>query len=43
MGLPVLGKMPIMPELSALSDKGSFELIENDKISDAVKAISELN
>ena len=43
MGLPVLGKMPIMPKLSELSDKGSFELTENTTISDAVKVIAELN
>ncbi len=40
--LPVLGKMPIQPELAALSDAGRFEEVNNDKIQEAVKVISEL-
>ena len=42
MNLPVLGKMPIMPELTELSDEGRFEFIKNDKIDEAIKVISEL-
>lgn len=42
MNLPVLGKMPVMPAMASFSDEGKFELIENDKIQDAVKVISEL-
>ncbi len=42
MNLPMLGKMPIMPELAALSDEGRFEYIKNDKIAEAIRVISEL-
>ena len=40
--LPVLGKMPIQPELAALSDAGRFEEVNNDKIQEAIRVISEL-
>lgn len=43
MNLPMLGKMPIMPELAFLSDEGRFEFVENDKIDEAIRVISELN
>ncbi len=42
MDLPVLGKMPIMPQLASLADKGSFELIENGFIADAVNTIAQM-
>lgn len=38
--LPVLGKMPIIPDMARLSDEGAFEKISNDMISEAVKAIA---
>lgn len=41
-GLPVLGKMPIMPEMATLSDEGRFEEVENNTIDDAVQAIAAL-
>ena len=40
LGIPVLGKMPIVPELARLSDDGLFENIHNDMISDAVNIIA---
>ena len=39
MGLKVLGKMPVRPELAELADAGEFEQISNDMIADAVDAI----
>lgn len=42
LGVPMLGKMPIMPELTELSDAGRFEEIQNDKIDEAIRVISEL-
>lgn len=39
LGLPVLGKMPIRPELAKLSDEGRFFEVDNDKIQAAVEAI----
>ena len=38
--LPVLGKMPIIPDMARLSDEGAFDKISNDMISVAVKAIA---
>ncbi len=38
--LPVLGKMPIIPDMARLSDEGAFDKISNDMISEAVKAIT---
>ena len=38
--LPVLGKMPIIPDMARQSDEGAFEKISNDMISEAVKAIA---
>ncbi len=43
-GIPVLGRMPIDPKLSALVDRGVIELMENDyleKAADAVEAFCE--
>ena len=40
LGVPVLGKMPIRPDYAKLSDEGLFEQIENDKITQAVDALS---
>ena len=42
LGLPVLGKMPIIPEQAALSDAGRFEEVDNQAIGEAVRVISEL-
>ena len=42
LGVPMLGKMPIMPELTELSDEGRFEEVKNDKIDEAVRVLSEL-
>ena len=39
LNLPVLGKMPIRPELAKMSDEGLFGKIENPMIADAVTAI----
>ncbi|MBR6350237.1 MAG: Mrp/NBP35 family ATP-binding protein [Lachnospiraceae bacterium] len=39
-GLKVLGKMPIRPELAEMADKGQFDQINNDMIEEAVKVIS---
>lgn len=38
--LPVVGKMPIIPDMAKLSDEGAFDKISNDMISEAVKAIA---
>ena len=43
LGVPMLGKMPIMPALTELSDEGRFEEVENDKIDEAIRVISELD
>ncbi len=43
-GIPVLGRMPLDPKLSALVDRGVIELMENDyleKAADAVEAFCE--
>ena len=43
-GIPVLGRMPLDPKLSALVDRGVLELMENDyleKAADAVEAFCE--
>ena len=44
LGIPVLGRMPLDPKLSALVDRGVIELMENDyleKAADAVEAFCE--
>ena len=41
-GIPVLGKMPIQPELAALSDEGRFEEIKNENLDEAIRVITEL-
>ncbi len=38
-GIPVLGKMPLNPELAALADEGRFEEIDNSAIDPAVEKI----
>ena len=40
LGLPVLGKMPIIPEMAGLSDAGLFDQVQNDMIADAVAALT---
>ena len=40
MGIPVLGKIPIVPDMAKLSDEGLFENIHNDMIKDAVDLIT---
>ena len=39
LGLPVLGKMPICPDLAKLSDEGRFFEINNEMIQDAVETM----
>ena len=39
LGIPVLGKMPLIPDLAKMSDEGLFDNIHNDMIKDAVDAI----
>lgn len=39
LGLPVLGKMPIKPEIAALSDKGEFERFVCDALNGAADAL----
>ncbi len=41
LSLDVLGKMPMDPDMARLADEGRFELIANDHISKAVKAVCE--
>lgn len=38
-GIPVLGKMPLIPGQALIADEGRFEEIENDAISPAVERI----
>ena len=40
--VPVLGKLPIVPEKASLADKGAFDSIEIEELSEAVKVISQL-
>ena len=40
LGIPVLGKMPIVPEMAKMSDDGLFENIHNTMINDAVEKIA---
>lgn len=40
--IPVLGKLPIVPERADLADKGKFDEIEVSQLSEAVKVISEI-
>ena len=42
LGVPVLGKMPIVPERAALADEGRFDEMENAELEDALKVISEI-
>jgi len=39
LGIPVLGKMPVRPELARMSDEGRFYAVNNDMIQDAVEAL----
>ena len=39
LGFPVLGKLPIVPEMAKLADEGLFSQIRNDLLEDAVEAI----
>lgn len=41
MGLDVLAKMPIVPEIAELADKGMFEQSDNIYITDAVKVVAD--
>lgn len=41
LNIPVLGKMPIIPEMAKLSDDGLFEQINNDMIAAAVDVLAE--
>ena len=42
LSIPVLGKLPIVPERAALADSGRFDEIENKEIEEALKVISEI-
>lgn len=42
LGLSVLGKLPIVPENAALADQGRFDELDNNELTEAVKAIEEL-
>ena len=39
MGLPVLGKMPVMPQSASLADKGAFDLSDNKYIEKAAEIL----
>lgn len=39
MNLKVLGKVPIMPQLAAYADAGSFDQFDNEYVSEAVEAL----
>lgn len=43
LGLPVLGQIPILPELNQLADEGRFSEVVNDMIADAVAAIEKVD
>jgi hypothetical protein len=38
-GIPLLGRMPVDPKLSALVDRGVIELMENDYLDEAADRI----
>lgn len=40
MGLPVLGKLPIVPEYAKIADEGRFEEVENNYLEEAIKTIT---
>ena len=40
LGVPVLGRMPIIPEMAKMSDDGLFDKISNSMIADAVDRIA---
>ena len=42
LSVPVLGKLPIVPERAALADSGRFDEIENKEIEEGLKVISEI-
>ena len=42
LSVPVLGKLPIVPERAALADSGRFDEIDNKEIEEALKVISEI-
>lgn len=41
-GVPVLGRIPIDPELAAACDAGRIEFVENDYMKDAIEVIKQL-
>ena len=42
LGIPVLGKLPIIPEFAALADEGRFDEVRNEYVADAVKTIIQM-
>ena len=40
-GIPVLGRVPLDPNLASLCDKGIIELMENDYLDKAADAVAE--
>ena len=42
LSVPVLGKLPIVPERAALADSGRFDEIDNKEIEEALEVISEI-
>ncbi|MGN0383118.1 MAG: P-loop NTPase [Eubacterium sp.] len=39
LGIKVLGKMPVMPEMAELADAGLFDKITNEHLADAINAV----
>lgn len=42
LGVPVLGKMPLDPDYARLADEGSFHLVDNPYLQDALKSVMEI-
>lgn len=42
LGIPVLGKLPIVPEFAELADKGKFDEVRNEYVTFAVNMITEM-
>ena len=43
MGIPVLGKLPIVSRLAALADQGRFAEVLNENLDDAAVAMRKLS
>ena len=42
LGIPVLGKLPIVPSFAELADNGRFDEVRNDYVAEAVKTITQM-